>query len=81
MQQNDGEGPNASAAGRLRPNGQIAQVRISTRFAVGRYLKWVDVFRQFSQGIQVYTCANNHYAGNGPQTTNLFWKLLTQSKL
>jgi uncharacterized protein YecE (DUF72 family) len=41
-------------------------------------MKWADVFRQFSDGIQVYTYANNHYAGNGPETINLFWKLLTE---
>jgi uncharacterized protein YecE (DUF72 family) len=39
-------------------------------------LKWAEVFRQFSDGIQVYTYANNHYAGNGPQTISLFWQLL-----
>lgn len=41
-------------------------------------MKWAEVFRQFSDGIQVYTYANNHYAGNGPQTVSLFWKLLTE---
>jgi len=40
-------------------------------------LKWVEVFRQFSNRIQVYTYANNHYAGSGPETISLFWKLLT----
>lgn len=42
-------------------------------------LKWAGVFRQFSDGMQVYTYANNHYAGNGPQTISAFWKLLTGS--
>jgi uncharacterized protein YecE (DUF72 family) len=42
-------------------------------------MKWAEVFRQFSDGIQVYTYANNHYAGNGPETISLFWKLLTES--
>jgi len=44
-------------------------------------MKWVEVFSQFSDGIHVYTYANNHYAGNGPQTINLFWKLLTESEV
>jgi hypothetical protein len=35
-----------------------------------------DVKKQFSDGIRVYTYANNHYAGNGLQTIDLFWKLL-----
>jgi uncharacterized protein YecE (DUF72 family) len=42
-------------------------------------MKWAEVFRQFSDNIHVYTYANNHYAGNGPQTISLFWKLLTES--
>ena len=42
-------------------------------------MKWAELFRQFSDRIPVYTYANNHYAGNGPQTINLFWKLLTES--
>jgi uncharacterized protein YecE (DUF72 family) len=42
-------------------------------------MKWAEVFRQFSDTIQIYTYANNHYAGNGPQTIGLFWKLLTES--
>jgi uncharacterized protein YecE (DUF72 family) len=42
--------------------------------------KWVEVFHQFSDGIQVYTYADNHYAENGPETINLFWKLLAESK-
>jgi hypothetical protein len=32
------------------------------------------VKKQFSDGIRVYTYANNHYAGNGLQTIDLFWK-------
>lgn len=43
--------------------------------------KWAEVFRAFSDRIQVYTYANNHYAGNGPGTINLFWKLLTKSTM
>jgi uncharacterized protein YecE (DUF72 family) len=43
--------------------------------------KWAEVFRQFSDTIQVYAYANNHYAGNGPKTINLFWKLLTEPKV
>ena len=44
-------------------------------------VKWTEIFRQFSDGLPVYTYANNHYAGNGPETINLFWKLLTESKV
>jgi uncharacterized protein YecE (DUF72 family) len=43
-------------------------------------MKWADVFRQFSKHIQVYTYANNHYAGNGPGTVKLFWELLNQPR-
>ena len=43
-------------------------------------MKWAEVFRQFSDRIQVYTYANNHYAGNGPETISLFWRLLMGSK-
>lgn len=44
-------------------------------------MKWAEEFRKFSDKIQVYTYANNHYAGNGPETVSLFWKLLTESKV
>ena len=40
--------------------------------------KWADIFRQFSKQVQVYTYANNHYAGNGPNTITLFWQLLNK---
>jgi len=43
-------------------------------------VKWAEVFRQFSDTIQVYTYANNHYAGNGPETVKLFWELLDQPR-
>ena len=43
-------------------------------------VKWAEVFRQFSDTIQVYTYANNHYAGNGPETVKLFWELLNQPR-
>jgi uncharacterized protein YecE (DUF72 family) len=43
-------------------------------------MKWAEVFRQFSDRIQVYTYANNHYAGNGPGTVKLFWELLTEQQ-
>lgn len=41
-------------------------------------VKWAEIFRQFSKSIQVYTYANNHYAGNGPGTVTLFWELLNK---
>jgi len=43
-------------------------------------VKWAEVFRQFSDTIQVYTYANNHCAGNGPETVKLFWELLNQPR-
>ena len=41
--------------------------------------KWAEIFRQFSKRVQVYTYANNHYAGNGPNTVTLFWQLLNKT--
>jgi len=42
--------------------------------------QWAQLFRQFlAQHIKVYTYANNHYAGNGPQTITLFRQLLAES--
>jgi uncharacterized protein YecE (DUF72 family) len=35
---------------------------------------WVHLFRQFmKRDLKVYAYANNHYAGNGPNTVKLFW--------
>jgi uncharacterized protein YecE (DUF72 family) len=39
-------------------------------------LHWVEIFRSFvKRDLKVYAYANNHYAGNGPGTVRLFWKL------
>jgi uncharacterized protein YecE (DUF72 family) len=43
-------------------------------------MKWAEVFRLFADGIQVYTYANSHYAGNGPATISLFWKLMSKTE-
>ena len=41
--------------------------------------KWAELFRHsIDQHLQVYTYANNHYAGNGPQTITLFRQLLNE---
>jgi uncharacterized protein YecE (DUF72 family) len=35
---------------------------------------WVQLFRQImKRDLKVYAYANNHYAGNGPNTVKLFW--------
>jgi uncharacterized protein YecE (DUF72 family) len=37
---------------------------------------WVELFRQFmKRDVKVYAYANNHYAGNGPNTVRLFWDM------
>ena len=37
---------------------------------------WVQLFRQFmKRDLKVYAYANNHYAGNGPNTLKLFWDM------
>lgn len=37
---------------------------------------WAGLFRQFvSRDLKVYAYANNHYAGNGPDTVKLFWDM------
>ena len=37
---------------------------------------WAALFRQFaSRNLKVYAYVNNHYAGHGPGTVNLFWDL------
>ncbi len=42
--------------------------------------KWAELFRHsIDQHLQVYTYANNHYAGNGPQTITLFRQLLKRA--
>jgi uncharacterized protein YecE (DUF72 family) len=36
-------------------------------------MNWVEVFREFvARNLRVFAYANNHYAGNGPATVNLF---------
>jgi len=45
---------------------------------------WVELFRQFmKRDVKVYAYANNHYAGNGPNTVRLFcdmWKRSLRSQ-
>jgi uncharacterized protein YecE (DUF72 family) len=42
-------------------------------------VNWVELFRQFvSRNLKVFAYANNHYAGNGPETVKLFWELYKQ---
>jgi len=42
----------------------------------GDLVNWVELFRQFlSRNLKVFAYANNHYAGNGPNTVKLFWEL------
>jgi uncharacterized protein YecE (DUF72 family) len=42
----------------------------------GDLVNWVELFRQFvSRDLKVFAYANNHYAGNGPETVKLFWEL------
>jgi uncharacterized protein YecE (DUF72 family) len=39
-------------------------------------VNWVELFRQFvKRDLKVYAYANNHYAGNGPNTVRLFWDM------
>jgi uncharacterized protein YecE (DUF72 family) len=39
-------------------------------------VNWVVLFRQFmKRDLKVYAYANNHYAGNGPNTVRLFWDM------
>ena len=39
-------------------------------------LHWVRIFRDLmKRDLKVYAYANNHYAGNGPNTVKLFWDL------
>jgi len=39
-------------------------------------LHWVEMFRELRRrNLRVYAYANNHYAGNGPGTVKLFWRL------
>jgi len=43
-------------------------------------LHWVEMFRKLRRrDLQVYAYANNHYAGNGPETVKLFWKMYESS--
>jgi len=42
----------------------------------GDLTKWVEITRQLvKKNLNVYAYANNHYAGHGPNTVKLFWKL------
>jgi uncharacterized protein YecE (DUF72 family) len=43
--------------------------------------RWSEFVRRLlAKHLKVYTYANNHYAGNGPGTINLFWQLLHGAK-
>lgn len=43
--------------------------------------KWAEFLRRIlAQHLSVYTFANNHYGGNGPQTISLFWELLNPKR-
>jgi uncharacterized protein YecE (DUF72 family) len=38
--------------------------------------KWVELFRAFvKKDLKIFAYANNHYAGHGPGTVRLFWKM------
>ncbi|HUB58885.1 MAG TPA: DUF72 domain-containing protein [Candidatus Micrarchaeia archaeon] len=42
---------------------------------------WVKLFREFvARNIKIFAYANNHYAGHGPATVNLFWELWDKRK-
>jgi uncharacterized protein YecE (DUF72 family) len=37
---------------------------------------WVGLFREFvARGLKIFAYANNHYAGNGPETIKTFWNV------
>jgi uncharacterized protein YecE (DUF72 family) len=42
----------------------------------GDLKNWVELFREFvRRNLKIFAYANNHYAGHGPDTVKLFWKL------
>jgi uncharacterized protein YecE (DUF72 family) len=42
----------------------------------GDLKNWVELFREFvRRNLKIFAYANNHYAGHGPDTAKLFWKL------
>src|ERR1700674_315829 len=42
----------------------------------GDLKNWVELFREFvGRNLKIFAYANNHYAGHGPDTVKLFWKL------
>jgi uncharacterized protein YecE (DUF72 family) len=42
----------------------------------GDLKNWVELFREFvKRNLKIFAYANNHYAGHGPDTVKLFWKL------
>jgi uncharacterized protein YecE (DUF72 family) len=42
----------------------------------GDLKNWVELFREFvRRNLKILAYANNHYAGHGPDTVKLFWKL------
>ena len=42
----------------------------------GDMKNWVELFREFvGRNLKIFAYANNHYAGHGPDTVKLFWKL------
>jgi uncharacterized protein YecE (DUF72 family) len=46
----------------------------------GDLKNWVESFREFvRRNLKIFAYANNHYAGHGPDTVKLFWKLWGRS--
>jgi uncharacterized protein YecE (DUF72 family) len=46
----------------------------------GDLKNWVELFREFvRRNLKIFAYANNHYAGHGPDTVKLFWKLWGRS--
>jgi uncharacterized protein YecE (DUF72 family) len=42
----------------------------------GDLKNWAELFREFvRRNLKIFAYANNHYAGHGPDTVKLFWKL------
>lgn len=59
--------------------GMEAQTETWDRAVVDRkkdLKNWIEVFQQFlGKNLKIFAFANNHYAGHGPATVQLFWEL------